>query len=197
MVVCVAVLAVYGLASTYRFRVPTGAMMNTIVPGDVVLATRGVEAVRRGQVVVFQYPHGSEYYVSRIIGMPNETIDLRGTSVYINGRPLSEEKVMAEATGFEMNELRQISTEGTGPYRVFYDASTDRTSPQDTELSFPYQIPANSFFLMGDNRDNSYDSRYQGVVPRNLILGEARLIYFSRTEDTGEVRWNRFFKRIR
>ena len=129
--------------------------------------------------------------------MPDETIDLRGTSVYINGRPLSEEKVMVEATGFEMNELRQISTEGTGPYRVFYDASKDRTYPEATELSFPYQIPDNSFFLMGDNRDNSSDSRYEGVVPRNLILGEARLIYLSRTEDTGEVRWNRFFKRIR
>ena len=195
-------LMFYGVTQTYRFRVPTGAMMNTIVPGDYVLATKVRGDLRRGQIVTFRYPDDERtYFVARIIGLPNETIDVRGTSVYIDNRPLEEEKVMIQVDDAEMmNELKELSTEGTGPYRVFYDVAQDRTSEEQetaTDMAaFPYQIPAGSYYLMGDNRDNSMDSRYRGPVPRELIYGQAQFIYYSVRMDRDEVRWNRFYKKL-
>ena len=121
--------------------------------------------------------------------------------MYIDNRPLEEEKVMIQVDDAEMmNELKELSTEGTGPYRVFYDVAQDRTSEGQeaaTDMAaFPYQIPAGSYYLMGDNRDNSMDSRYRGPVPRELIYGQAQFIYYSVRMDRDEVRWNRFSKKL-
>lgn len=204
LIAAIFILGVIGV-TIYRFyalrtsNVLTGSMMNTIVPGDRVFSRRLSGAVKRGRIVVFQYPDDSTYYVSRIVGLPNETIEVRETSVYINGRPLEEEKVMVEAGDFETNELKEISTEGKGPYRVYYTAGPEgeqvRMNQTPAEPG-PYQIPPDSFFVLGDNRDNSADSRYRGPVPRKLIWGEVFMIYFSMTVDSDEIRSNRMFKRV-
>jgi signal peptidase I len=197
----VAGLAIYGFRKVRMIYVPTGSMMNTILPGDRIMARRFSGEVKRGQVLLFQYRGDSNYYLGRVIGLPNETVEVRDTLVYINGRPLDEERMMIDGTtAFDANELKEISTEGTGPYRVYYTAGpegaeTRLARAEDTQG--PYRVPADSFFLMGDNRDNSEDSRYRGPVSRKSIWGEAWIIYYSSTVESDEVRSDRAFKRVR
>jgi len=182
-------------------RVPTGNMMNTIVPGDHLMVTKAFGAIERGRIVVFQYPKDSTYYISRVVGLPGETIQVRGYTVYINGSPLEEQKVIANPSPHEYEPLREISSKGDGAYRVFFtkrpDEPDDPTFEPSVAVAAPFQIPANSFFVLGDNRDNSYDSRFRGAVPRELIWGSPSLIYTSVTMDRGDVRWERMMKRIR
>src|SRR5262245_21769868 len=91
VVVVVGALAIYGYRKVWMIRVPTGAMMNTILPGDRIMARRFSGEVHRGQVLVFQYPGDQTYYLGRVIGLPNETVEIRDTLVYIDGRQLDEE----------------------------------------------------------------------------------------------------------
>lgn len=193
---------------TFRFfltrllLVPTGAMLNTIVPGDHLVAYKLFNQPRRGDIVVYQQTKGSERYVSRIVGLPGETIQVRGNSVYINGRILEEQRVTVESMDAEYDPLKEISSEGTGPYRVFYGKhSLDEQELAEDAAEFgtetPFQIPENSYFMLGDNRDNSYDSRYRGAVPGELIWGKASLIYYSvKMPLRDEVRWDRMFKKV-
>ena len=180
-------------------------MMNTIIPGDRVLIHRSFGQVKRGSIVLFQYPYNpefrsnSEYVLHRVVGLPGETIQLRGNVIYINGQPLDELRVSAKDAGPD-DPLVEISTEGKGPYRVFY---TEPIEYPDAEArgffatNSPFKIPNDSFFLLGDNRDNSEDSRYRGPVPREQIWGELALIYYSEAETPdGSIRWERIFKRV-
>ena len=180
--------------------VPHGSMANTIVPGDSVLIAKSFGSIERGSVAVFQYPGDSMYYIARVIGLPGETILVRNQRVYINNRGLKEQRVFAQEIG-EDQPLREISTEGDGRYRVFYT----RRAAEEEEFSeganfavqAPFTIPPNSFFVMGDNRNNSEDSRYRGAVPRELISGTVSVIYMSVTPNSQDVRWQRVMKRIR
>lgn len=182
-------------------RVPTGAMMNTIIPGDHLFVTKSFGQIERGQVVVFQYPRDAETsFVARVVGLPGETILVRGNTVLINDRPLDEQRVLVKPEDVEMELLEEISTEGTGPYRVYYWKRTDEPEEVllDTEFATiaAYRIPNDHYFMLGDNRDNSMDSRHWGPVPGNLIWGTAQIIYMSASENSGEVRDERVFKRI-
>lgn len=167
-------------------------MSNTVVPGDHVLMVRAFGEIERGQVVLFQWPNDSNRYLKRVVGLPGEKIQFRGRTIYVDDRPLNEQKVLVR-DDFSGDPLQVISNEGAGPYQVFYtrgeeeeDRSLDITEFATHE---PLLIPANSYFLMGDNRDSSEDSRYRGPVPRHLIWGRAVLIYYSQHND-------RIFKRI-
>lgn len=175
-----------------RVKVPTGAMMNTIIPGDHLLIHKSFGEIERGDIVVFQFPEDSTYYLKRVVGLPGETIQLRGTTIFINERPLDEQRVKAEE-GFSFESpLKEVATEGKGPYRVFYTNAFDAPSSGggDFGTNAPFKIPNDCFFLMGDNRDNSEDSRYRGPVPRELIWGKPSIIYYSDT-------WARVFKKVR
>ena len=177
-------------------RVPTGAMSNTIIPGDHIFIYKLLGQPDRGDVVTFQRSAGSETLISRIIGLPGETIQVQGKLVYINGRILDEQRVVAKEIGRGYDPLTEVSSEGRGPYRVFY---TRHAPDSDGEfgVATPFQIPDNSYFLLGDNRDNSEDSRYHGAVPRELIWGKASVIYYSVKEPLqDEVRWDRMFKKV-
>ena len=184
-------------------RVPTASMANTIIPGDqVLIKTRAFGEVRRGDVILFKYPNDySTNYVSRVVGLPSETIQMNGRRVYVNGRELPEQRVFVRnAQTLQPEALEEVSVEGGGDYRVFHSEveSVDSETPYATRE--PFQIPQDCYFVLGDNRENSYDSRFRGAIFRNAVIGKTILIYWSSGSDiTGNesVRWERIFARIR
>ena len=184
--------------------VPTGAMLNTIIPGDHLVAYRFFDKPNRGDIVVYQQTKGSERFISRIVGLPGETIQVVGQSVSIDGRILEEQRVAVEPENTGYAPLKEIVSEGNGPYRVFYtERSVDepdlRTDPEgEFGTATPFRIPDDSYFLLGDNRDNSYDSRFRGPVPRELIWGKALVVYYSvKLPLRDDVRWERMFKKVK
>ena len=217
--VLVVVLVIFGVGLTvYRIfflrmvRVPTSSMANTIFPGDHLLLSKTFGQIERGTLIVFQYDPKSPgysdryredpatFYIARVVGLPGETIQTRGKTVYINERPLPEQKVTIREVDLD-DPLEELSTEGSGPYRVFYSSrSNEERAAFSEDEAFagktPFKIPNDTYFVMGDNRDNSEDSRYRGPVPRELIWGKAVMIYYSESMKTGEARWDRVFKRI-
>ena len=186
-------------------------MANTVIPGDhLVVKKRAFGEISRGDLIVFTYPRDlSVHYLSRIIGLPGESIEVRGRFVYVNGAELPEQRVAVKPDNLDdpldVGVLEELSTEGKGPYRVFYFSREEgdkfgMANPGTFGTDGPFQIPANEYFVMGDNRDNSEDSRYKGTVPRSLIFGKPTMIYWSAGGDkTGNqtVRWERIFKQIK
>jgi len=191
-------------------RVPTGSMSNTVIPGDHLVINKTVGKIERGDLLIFKFPRNpSEKYISRAIGLPGETIEIRDKSIYVNGKELSERRVTvkAEPSG-SFAALEELSTEGVGPYRVFYDSRVQGNEPsfpsdpkdESYGIHTPFQIPANQYFVMGDNRDNSYDSRFWGTLSREAIVGKPTLIYWSshlNQSGVEEVKWERIFTSIR
>ena len=159
------------------FKIPTGSMENNLLIGDHLLvnkfvfgpsATRLERAIlpmgtiKRGDVIVFKYPEEPDRdYIKRVIGLPGETVELRAKKIYINGVALDEPYV---------HFLEPPSTE-TDVHEV--------TSIDVRERYGPVTVPPNQFFVMGDNRDNSQDSRYWGFLQRDYVKGKALLIYWS------------------
>jgi signal peptidase I len=154
------------------FKIPTGSMENNLLIGDHLLvnkfvfgpagAERGIlpmRDIRRLDIVVFKYPDEPERdFIKRVIGLPGETVELRNKKVYINGRALDE------------------------PYVHFLEPASDSqeiTSFDVRERYGPVRVPEGQYFVMGDNRDNSQDSRYWGFLPRSYIKGRALMIYWS------------------
>jgi len=212
-------------------KVPTGSMQNTITIGDHLLVNKFIFApgspslpflpqreIRRGDIVVFKYPGNpiepwrdtpndpgnKQYvtnYVKRVVGLPGDRIELRGTSIIINGQPLDERVITAinhpNDPATEGNEeLAPLTAEadpppqGAGTYTVAYSPAS-RLGEDDHESLPIYKlfndrktivVPPDSYFMMGDNRDNSFDSRYWGFVPRDLIIGRALFVYWSYDE---------------
>jgi signal peptidase I len=195
-------LAIYRIVFLHFVRIPTGSMANTILPGDhLVVKKRAFGDINRGDLIVFRYPKDlSTYYLARVVGLPGETLQVRDKILYINDKQLMEQRVIVKPDDmFESDHLEELSTEGSGNYRVFYQ-SNDYPRPEDDKANGPFQIPENEYFVMGDNRDNSEDSRYRGSVPRELIFGKPFMIYWSsRTDRQGEAqpRWERIFSPVK
>lgn len=188
------VIAVFIVTFTVQpFRIPSGSMEPTLMVGDFLLVDKQVAAnsigsillpsprIRRGDVIVFHYPLDSNIHlVKRIVGIPGDHIRLRGGHVFINGLPLSEPYAMYLPAGFD-------NFRDNFPKLQSADPSIDsrwwirmRKLVDDGELI----IPDDSYFVLGDNRNNSDDSRYWGFVPRENIVGRPLMIYFSlRQED--------------
>jgi len=161
--------------------IPSGSMENTLLVGDHLIMSRvGYDAgvpftnwhvplwrnPTRQQIVIFKPPYDSSLpdYVKRVIGLPGETVDVRDGAVWINGKQLAENYTLGK-------------TEPAGRSALIGDFP-----------GLPYKIPDNCYFVMGDNRENSLDSRYWGCVPRNDILGTPVLIYMSL--DAPKDAWN-------
>jgi signal peptidase I len=155
------------------FKIPTASMENNLLVGDHLLVNKfvfgptanpvlrsilPVRDIRRGDVVVFKYPDEPERdFIKRVVGLPGDTVELRNKKVFINGQPLDE------------------------PYVHFLEPATEGevTSFDVRERYGPVTVPVRQYFVMGDNRDNSQDSRYWGFLPRHYIKGKALLIYWS------------------
>jgi signal peptidase I len=186
-------LALAGVATYfliyYRIvHVPTGAMANTIIPGDRVLCRMHVGEIKRGDIVIFKLPTDPKVmYVKRVIGLPGETIQVKGRRVFINDKELPEERALIRLTGEPELPIVKVEPKPQDAwYRVFYDNEGyfgDDENEINRGIKYgvaePYRVPQGHYFLLGDSRDNSEDSRYWGTVPRELVVGEALMIYTS------------------
>jgi signal peptidase I len=159
------------------FKIPTGSMENNLLIGDHLLVNKFVfgpsetrlerallpmGTIERGNVIVFKYPEEPDRdFIKRVIGLPGETVELKAKKIYINGAPLDEPYVHflePPSTDTEIHEVTSIDVR---------------------ERYGPVTVPPNQYFVMGDNRDNSQDSRYWGFLPRDYVKGKALLIYWS------------------
>jgi signal peptidase I len=201
------IMALFGMTFIVQaVKVPTGSMLNTILIGDHLLVNKFIfgqdglmldkftphRPIRRGDVIVFKYPNEpTTNYVKRVIGLPGETIEVKGNHVFIDGKELPEQYVQANRSLHDENAPLEIVSTKPAPqgakYKVYYSNEVDEPEP-DTEKTMlgqkfavgaPFKIPENSYFAMGDNRDNSQDSRYWGIVPRDHIVGRAWVVYYS------------------
>jgi signal peptidase I len=197
------------------FKIPTGSMETNLLIGDHLLVNKLVYApaassleqamlarkpIERGHVVVFKFPEEpTRDFIKRVIGLPGETVEIRSKQVYIDGQPIDE------------------------PYVHFLDPPISRDHPEyglrgeaRRDDFGPEKVPEGHLFVLGDNRDNSRDSRFWGLLPIDQVKGRALLVYWSyeasreeyrRTgvwewiRDTasavGRTRWSRFFHVIR
>jgi len=164
-IVITAIIALYATTFVVQaFKIPTGSMESNLLIGDHLLVNKFIYGLhpsflskvlpfkdpQRGDVIVFKYPSNPEVaYVKRMIGMPGDTIEMVGRTVYVNGKALDE--------GY---------TQYIDPNSIY-------------EHYGPITVAPESYFAMGDNRDNSQDSRYWGFVPRGHMIGRALVIYWS------------------
>lgn len=188
--------------------VPTGSMIPTILEGDRIfvnklaydlkvpfttwhLATWGEP--RRGDVVVFFSPGDGTRMVKRVVGRPGDTIALRDNRLYVNGQAAgygpADSRVSAQMAG---RPGGQFATEMLGGES--HPVMTLRWSGSSKRNFGPVTVPAGRYFLMGDNRDNSLDSRYWGFVARAQVVGRASAVALSLDPArTYRPRWDRFF----
>jgi signal peptidase I len=202
--ICVAVILALFIRTfvVQAFKIPTGSMEKNLLIGDHLLVNKFVFAptlsrlertilpidqIARGDIVVFKYPEEPDRdFIKRVIGLPGETIELKRKKVYVDGVPLDE------------------------PY-VQYLSPPEESSSDDVDVRVQYgpvTVPSDHYFMMGDNRDNSQDSRYWGFLPRSYVKGKALFVYWSfddeetQGEGTGllrffnTIRWSRLFHQI-
>lgn len=165
--------------------VPSGSMENTIMTGSRMIGLRLTyifEQPSRGDVIIFKYPDDpSENFVKRIIGLPGDTVEIIDGITYVNGEELDETEYVNPNY---YNEL----TQALKNYDQIMETADEITKAQaeedweDGRYNWgPYEVPEESYFVMGDNRNNSSDSRYwttTNYVPRGNILGKAIFVYF-------------------
>lgn len=217
------IMALFGMTFIVQaVKVPTGSMQNTITVGDHLLVNKFIFApgprfpllpqreIRRGDIIVFKYP-GNPFnperdrqddnipfkvnYVKRVIGLPGETVEVRGLRVFINGQPIPEHVIVANNVNEKapLEIVEDTPRQGNEPYDVYYFPKTVAAarSNENVQASIdfnyavngkPVKVPDNSYFVMGDDRDNSLDSRAWGFVPRDLIIGRAMFVYWSYDE---------------
>ena len=149
------------------YRVPTPSMADTLRPGDRVLVNRFVYRLHppgRGDVLVFKYPLNERVvFVKRVVALPGETVSLRDGKVLVDGSRLPEPYL----------------TSAAGSVATLPGGFVERTTmARPWSLRAPYTVPAGSYFVMGDNRDDSDDSRSWGLVPARDIIGEAFAVYW-------------------
>jgi signal peptidase I len=197
------------------FKIPTGSMEPNLLIGDHLLVNKlvyspssgpledrllGKRPIERGHVVVFKFPEDpTRDFIKRVIGLPGETIEVRNKTVFVDGRPLTE-----PYAHFIEQPLRPDDPE----YGLRTESIRDNWGPQ--------VVPPGQLLVLGDNRDNSRDSRFWGFLPRDQVKGRALLVYWSYAassdeyrregwwdglKDTvsalGRTRWKRFFHVIR
>jgi signal peptidase I len=189
--------------------VPSGSMRPTILEGDRVFVNKlaydlkvpfttwliaGWGNPQRGDIVVFFSPHDGQRLIKRVVGLPGDILELRNNTLVINGQPIEYQPIAEQL----LRDLAPADRAG----RVF---ATEQLPGQTHAVagnpalpalrSFaPLRVPDGQYFMMGDNRDDSFDSRYWGPVDRNRIVGRATMVVMSLDRnDHWFPRWDRFF----
>lgn len=171
------------------YKIPSGSMIPSLLIGDYLLVNKIAFGLRnplkddfiyrwqtpkRQEIVVFTYPVDKKLdFIKRVIGLPGDTVEIINKKVYVNGKPLDE------------------------PYVQFTDKEIypKELSPRDN--FGPVKVPEGHIFVLGDNRDQSYDSRFWGFVPLHSLKGKALIIYFSWDSEHSGPRLSRIGKIIR
>jgi signal peptidase I len=165
------------------FKIPSGSMKQTLQIGDHILVNKFIYGVKlpfvdkvlipvkdpkRGDIVVFKFPEDpGKDFIKRVVGVAGDEIKIRNKKVFVNGKPLNHE------------------------FGIHVDPRTFPSSEEPRDNFGPITVPPDSLFVMGDNRDQSYDSRYWGFVNLKAVKGKAFIIYWSWDKDHFSVRWNR------
>jgi len=165
------------------FKIPSGSMQPTLLIGDHILVNKFIYGIKipflnvtlipvkdpeRGDIIVFKFPEDPKKdFIKRVVGLPGDTVEVRDKRIYINDEPMED------------------------PYGTYMDPHFIPLGARPRDNMNPVTVPPDSFFVMGDNRDHSYDSRFWGFVDLSAVKGKAFIIYWSwNSEDTG-VRWGR------
>lgn len=192
--------------------VPSGSMQPTILPGDAVFVDKRAYDLRlpftfarvarwadpaRGDIVVTFSPEDGQRIVKRVIGQPGDVVELRANVLLVNGVPATY-SLLAPAASRDLPADERASSflalEKSAGRAHAVMSIPSRPAPRDFP---PIRVPAGRYFLMGDNRDNSYDSRYYGTVPRREIIGRAHAVVVSGDPDHWlRPRFHRFFTRL-
>ena len=129
---------------------------------------------KRGDIIVFKCPvEPDKYYIKRVIGEPGDVVEVKDKVVYINGKKMND------------------------PWGKHYDSTIYSRDMNPRDNFGPYKVSEKSYFVMGDNRDSSFDSRFWGPVEYKYLRGKPLIIYFSwdsKAKLSGKIRWNRFFR---
>jgi len=166
------------------YKIPSGSMIPTLLVGDHILVNKFIYGIKapyfrntlipikepkKGDIVVFIYPEDrSKDFIKRVIATSGDTVEIRNKKIYLNGRLYKDNK------------------------GVYVDNFVLPGSVQPRDNFGPVTVPPSSLFVMGDNRDQSYDSRFWGFVDLKDVLGKAIVIYWSWNRVDHDVRWNRF-----
>ena len=200
------ILALFGTTFIVQaFKIPTPSMEDNLLVGDHLLVNKFVfgsrgsvldavlpfKDIKRGDVIVFKYPKDlTKHYVKRAIGLPGDHVKIVDKQVLVNGVPLVETyKIHKSPPGSYADPFRDFFPPKPHPGRIY--RSLDDEDPywyEDFTKDGEIVVPPGHYFAMGDNRDNSADSRYWGFVPRELIVGKGLLIYWSYETDSDEYR---------
>jgi signal peptidase I len=171
------------------FKIPSGSMKPTLLIGDHILVNKFIYGIKipyfrtmfipitdpqRGDVAVFIYPEDrSKDFIKRVIGIGGDTIEIRNKKIYLNGLPYTDK------------------------HGIYTDDFIIPGVVQPRDNVGPVLVPKGYLFVMGDNRDQSYDSRFWGFVPLRDVLGKAFIIYWSWNGNDHSVRWSRFGQLLR
>lgn len=174
------------------FRIPSGSMMPTLLIGDFILVNKFTYGIRlpvinkkiielnepqRGDIVVFRYPKDpSVDYIKRVIGLPGDKVAYYNKQLFINDTPIKQDFISnyrGVGQGREMNGAELLQENLTGVEHSIL------IKPEQPTVEGVYVVPQGQYFVMGDNRDNSNDSRYWGPVPEENLVGKAFFIWMS------------------
>jgi len=191
------------------FKIPSGSMMPTLLTGDLILVNKFTYGLRlpvintkltdgtplaRGDVVVFRYPpKPSLDYIKRVVGVPGDEVSYLNKKLTINGTPVGKDAIPDYFDEETMRYLKQYREDLAGKQHLLLNDETRRAGLSEAEvMPFPNQencrysvegvvckVPAGHYFMMGDNRDNSLDSRYWGFVPDRNVVGKAFFVWMN------------------